>query len=207
MQVPPIYSALKRGGESLHRKARRGEAVKLDPRPVSFHQLDLLRYNPPNKLHLRVVCSAGGYIRSLAHDVGQALNTVGHLSQLRRAAAGAFTLADAYSVGQIEAAAQDKCLGNLLLPPGSGLTMPHLALDDEAIQRFGFGQKVVLADADHLAALDMNTPLAQGIDQNGRFLGIVRCLGPATTDVGVDSPSGGHIWKAEKWFAQDIDRT
>lgn len=194
LQSPPIYSALKQGGESVHRKARRGETVILPPRPVTFYQLDLLAFHAPNRLCLRLVCSAGTYVRSLAHDLGQALGTVGHLALLRREAAGPFTLEDAHTLPAIEAAAQQNRLHELLLPPGHGLGLPRLTVSSDVARRLGFGQKVVL-DEQAVETLAAGDELAQAYDEHGHFLGIARSLGQAD--------GGGTVWKAEKWLAQD----
>ncbi len=109
-QTPPAYSAIKLQGEALHRMARRGETVEAPPRQIRIRRLDLLDYTPGSVLRLRVVCSAGAYMRSLAHDLGIALGTYAHLSALRREAAGPFTLDDAHGLDEIEAAAASGAL-------------------------------------------------------------------------------------------------
>lgn len=191
LQTPPAYSALKQGGESLHRKARRGESVTIEPRPITIHQLQLLAFIPPNQISLRIHCSAGAYIRSLAHDLGQALQSYGHLSLLRREAVGSFTLADAYSLAAMEAKAQVEALEELLLPLGYGLPMPVIPLDAEAITRLGHGQKVTLP-----APLgDDQATLAKAIATDGALVGILHRLGEASAD------GNNALWKAEKWFA------
>jgi tRNA pseudouridine55 synthase len=187
LQSPPVYSALKQGGESVHRKARRGEAVVLAPRPVTFYTLDLLDLPAPDRLVLRLVCSAGAYVRSLAHDLGQALGTYGHLAGLRREAAGPFTLAHAHPLATIERTAHDGQLTDLLLAPGFGLELPRRVFAPEIIQRLGFGQQVPLAEPD--AKLDGD--LAQAYDEAGAFVGIVRRMAYR---------EGTALWKAEKWF-------
>lgn len=192
LQSPPAYSALKQAGESVHYKARRGESVVLAPRPVTFYQLDLLDWHPPDRLCLRVVCSAGAYIRSLAYDIGQALGTGAHLAGLRREAAGAFTLAQAHTLATLEAAAQHGQLAELLLPLGYGLEMPTIRLSAALAQRFSFGQKVVL----DRAPAPPTVQLAQAVDETGRFLGLLCCLGPTT------GAGPGYVWKAEKWFVE-----
>lgn len=194
LQSPPVYSALKQGGESVHRKARRGETVILQPRPVTFYQLDLLAFHAPNHLCLRLVCSAGAYVRSLAHDLGQALGTLGHLTLLRREAAGPFSLGDAHSLAAIEWAAQQNRLHELLLPPGHGLDLPRLVVPPDEARRLGFGQKVILATGAEQTTAG-GAILAQALDEEGRFLGIVRSLG--------DAENAGTVWKAEKWLAQE----
>jgi tRNA pseudouridine55 synthase len=194
LQSPPVYSALKQGGESVHRKARRGETVILQPRLVTFYQLELLAFHAPNHLCLRLVCSAGAYVRSLAHDLGQGLGTLGHLALLRREAAGPFSLHDAHSLAAIEGAAQENRLHELLLHPGHGLSLPKLTVLPDEARRLGFGQQVVLVKDDQQPA-DGAARIAQALDEEGRFLGIIRSLGR--------SADTGAIWKAEKWLAQE----
>ena len=90
-QQPPAFSAIKQGGEALYHKARRGETVVVDAWSVTFYALDVLAFTPPDRLRLHVECSAGAYVRSLAHDLGLALDTFGCLAALRRTAIGAMT--------------------------------------------------------------------------------------------------------------------
>jgi tRNA pseudouridine55 synthase len=90
-QVPPPFSAVKRGGQASYRRARRGEEVKLEPRKVTIHELEITSYEPPF-VGVEVLCSAGTYLRSLAHDLGGMLGTGGTLWDLRRTRSGPFTL-------------------------------------------------------------------------------------------------------------------
>lgn len=190
MQLPPVYSALKQDGESLHHKARRGETVTVEPRPVTIHQLHLIDFRPPNQITLRILCSAGTYVRSLAHDLGLALQTHAHLSALRREAAGPFTLQDAHPLSAIEAAGQADALDKLLLPLGHGLPLAEITLDEEASRRLGHGQVVALPNP---AA--QPPPLAKGITADGTLVGILHLLQHA------QAGNGEYLWKAEKWFA------
>ena len=197
LQRPPIYSALKQGGESLHRKARRGEAVTVEPRPVTIYQITLLDFQAPAQVALRVHCSAGTYIRSLAHDLGQALGTYAHLSKLRRTEVGAFRLENAWSLAAIEAAAAKDELEALLVPGGTALGLPEVQLSDEWVTRLGHGQKVLLPAAicQSLFPENGNSLLAKVIDPAGAFLGIIRCLHWP------NGPEESSLWKAEKWLA------
>ncbi len=92
-QTPPIYSALKRDGRPLYDYARAGEAVELRPRAVTVHELALTSFGGPEAVALRVRCSKGTYIRSLAFDLGRALGVGGHVTVLRRTRSGPFALA------------------------------------------------------------------------------------------------------------------
>ena len=191
LQRPPVYSALKQGGESLHRKARRGEAVTVEARPATVHRLELLSIAEPNQLWLRVACSAGFYVRSLAYDIGAALGTGGHLSYLRREVAGSFSVDQAHTLAAVEDAARTGTLDSLLLAPGIGLDLPDVRLDPESARRLGMGQRVWLPDF----VFDPATGVVQALDDRGTLLGIVRVLEASTES------SGGLLCKAEKWLA------
>ena len=206
-QRPPVYSALKQGGESLHRKARRGEAVNVAPREVTFHAIELLSFAPPANISLRIRCSAGAYVRSLAYELGQALGTAGHLSYLRRLGAGPFSAADASDLPAIERAAEDGGLAELLMAPDAGLGLPRLTLSEEEHTRLGYGQKVYLsstvlaqdASFSRFCSSDGWRPdeLAAAYDHSGRFLGIARSQAAGGN-------GDGTLWKAEKWLAQQL---
>jgi tRNA pseudouridine55 synthase len=100
-QIPPPFSAIKVQGQKAYELARRGEDVKLEPRTVQIFELKVVSYQPPD-LSLSVDCSAGTYIRSLAHELGEALESGAHLAALRRTKAGPFTLRDAVPLPRLE---------------------------------------------------------------------------------------------------------
>lgn len=102
MQLPPVYSALKIGGQPAYERARRGEDVRLAPRPVRIDTIDLLDYAWP-LLGIRVHCGRGTYIRSLARQIGEGLGCGGHLRALRRLAVGRFTVAGATPLDELPA--------------------------------------------------------------------------------------------------------
>jgi tRNA pseudouridine55 synthase len=91
LQVPPIYSAIKIGGRKAYDLARRGEEVDMTPRKVHIYELSLLRWESPNAV-VRVRCSRGTYIRSIAHDIGEAMGSHAHLVSLRRIRLGPFSV-------------------------------------------------------------------------------------------------------------------
>ncbi|PHR73598.1 MAG: tRNA pseudouridine(55) synthase TruB [Lutibacter sp.] len=96
-QKPPIFSALKKDGKKLYEIARAGETVEIKTRKITISTFEITNIDLPN-IDFRVVCSKGTYIRSLAFDFGQALNSGGHLSALRRTKIGDFSVDDAQSV-------------------------------------------------------------------------------------------------------------
>ena len=100
-QVPPIFSALKIGGKRAYTKARAGQEVVMQPRPVEIKKFEILAINKPD-VTFRVICSKGTYIRSLAHDFGQALGVGAHLSQLRRTRIGDYKITEAETIESVE---------------------------------------------------------------------------------------------------------
>ena len=99
LQTPPIHSAIKKNGKRAYELARAGKEIKLEPRPVTITAFELTKTELP-EVHFRVACSTGTYIRSLAHDYGQALGCGGYLQELRRTKIGDFNVADAPGVDE-----------------------------------------------------------------------------------------------------------
>jgi len=105
-QTPPMYSAVKVGGEPLYKKARRGETVDRPPRRVHLKAVDILNWSCPN-LQFRMTCSKGTYVRALARDVGGDLGVGAHLTALRRTAIGPYRLSSAWSLDALVTALTD----------------------------------------------------------------------------------------------------
>jgi tRNA pseudouridine55 synthase len=138
-QVPPMYSALKRNGVPLYRLARRGEEVERPRRRVMIGLLELLQFRPP-LLELRVRCSKGTYVRTLAEDLGRALGSCAHLAALRRTASGRLGVEEAIGLEALEALPASARAARLIPMGGLLKDLPSavLAEDDEA--RFRNGQ-------------------------------------------------------------------
>lgn len=100
MQTPPAFSAMKVDGRRAYDLARKGKPVELKPRPVLIHEIDVLEYAWPTVV-LDIRCGKGTYIRSLARDIGTALNTGGTLVDLRRTAVGAYTIDNAITLDDV----------------------------------------------------------------------------------------------------------
>ncbi|EXC20363.1 tRNA pseudouridine synthase B [Morus notabilis] len=104
-QVPPMFSAIKVGGEKMYEKARRGESIELSPRRISIFQFDIERsLDDRQNLIFRVICSKGTYIRSLCADLGKALGSCSHLTALRRDSIGEYSADDAWEFKELEEA-------------------------------------------------------------------------------------------------------
>ncbi|MCI8714806.1 MAG: tRNA pseudouridine(55) synthase TruB [Oscillospiraceae bacterium] len=101
-QVPPMFSAIKIKGQKLYELARRGQEVERKPRPVTIHALQVLERTGEAEYLIRVRCSKGTYVRTLCHDIGQALGCGGCMSSLRRTMAAGFTLEDAVTLERVQ---------------------------------------------------------------------------------------------------------
>ena len=113
-QVPPMYSAIKIGGQKLYQIARRGGEVERPARPVTIHELELLGQSGPADYTLRIRCSKGTYVRTLCHDIGQALGCGGAMYSLRRTMAAGFTADETVTLEEVQAKGEE-----LLLPTDS----------------------------------------------------------------------------------------
>lgn len=143
-QIPPMYSALKRGGVPLYRLARSGVEVERQPRQVEIEQLVVERYEWPF-LDLYVRCSKGTYIRTLVEDIARAAGTVGHVAALRRLSVSPFPEHGMRTFEELEAAAAEgmAALDRLLLPADSALAdWPETRLTAADVIRIAHGQAV-----------------------------------------------------------------
>lgn len=142
-QVPPMHSALKHEGTPLYRLARRGQHVERAARRVRISALELCSLSD-DQLVLRVVCSKGTYIRTLAEDIGETLGWGAHLSGLRRTASGRFRVERAVTLAALENLPPEKRRQNLLSLPVLLEGLPHAELGaaDEARLRQGQALKI-----------------------------------------------------------------
>jgi tRNA pseudouridine55 synthase len=163
MQRPPAYSALKRDGVALYKRARAGEAVEVEPRPVTVYQLDLLAFDGQT-VQLRIRCGAGTYVRSIAHDLGRALGCGGHLSALRRTAVGNFTVESTVTLEQL---AEPGALAAALLPADAAVAhLPRLDVSEAEAARLLHGQAIPVATPEMAGPARVYGP-------GDQFLGIV----------------------------------
>jgi len=161
-QVPPAYSALKIAGKPAYARARAGEQLDMKPRAVTIHDLRLLS-TKPDEATLAGTVSKGTYIRSLARDIARALETVGHVTMLRRTRAGPFDLAKAISLDKLAEIAKARTLDGAVLPLVAGLDdIPALPVTPEQAALLRHGQHLSGTPASpglHLA-MDGETPVA-----------------------------------------------
>jgi len=141
LQVPPMYSALKRDGKAYYEYAREGITLEREARPVTIHGLELIGYEAP-MLKIRVTCSKGTYVRVLGEDIGAALGCGAHLNALRRIQVGALTAATMITLEDLQAHAAPL---SLLAPVDALLaTFPAVELTPELAKRFLNGQRLAL---------------------------------------------------------------
>ena len=155
-QIPPMYSAKKVGGRKLYELARRGEKIEREPVRVNVsefavaHDDALLTENDDGTkdLMVRVVCSAGTYIRTLAEDFGKSLGVGAHVAELRRTRAGQFTIEDANTLDRLQEAGQTGSLAQMFISPDAALSsLPAVQLEMEAARRVGQGIDLPIEEA------------------------------------------------------------
>jgi tRNA pseudouridine55 synthase len=151
-QVPPMYSAKKHEGRKLYELARRGETIERNPVRVRIQEFEAVRCDgslvtqnedASSDLAVRVVCSAGTYVRTLAEDFGKRLGTGAHLAALRRTRAGEFRIETAIALDELQKRAEAGALAFVLLPPDAALSrLSFLDLDVAAASRARNGMDV-----------------------------------------------------------------
>lgn len=173
LQIPPMYSAIKINGKKLYELARKGRQVERPARPVTIHSLTVEGQPAPEEFILRVRCSKGTYVRTLCHDIGQALGCGGCMSSLRRTMAAGFTLEQAVTLEQVQAAADPAAL--LLGTDSLFAHLPELILSEEPERKLRNGMTLVMPC---VAPGEYRT-----YGQGGEFLALCRSEGGKLTTV------------------------
>ncbi len=157
LQLPPMYSAKKVAGERLYRAAREGREVERQMIEINIYSIEMaesaepLRLNPDGTKDfvMRVRCSSGTYIRTLANDIGERLGAGAHLCALRRTAVGHFDLARALTLEEVETRGRDRTIQDSLISPADMLThLPRVELDGEELKRVVTGRAIELSLTD-----------------------------------------------------------
>jgi len=174
-QVPPIFSAKKINGVPAHKLARAGKDVPVKPATIFIHSFVLTALDGETAA-FEMTISAGGYVRSVAHELGQLAGCGAHLASLRRTRAGAFSLAEAITVEQLKAVAGDASAIEALLPhPRTMLKeMPSVTVDDQAAGRLRNGMQINLPEFS-------NAPLIKVFTDPRELLGIARRIAGTLT--------------------------
>ena len=170
-QMPPMYSALKVDGQPLYKRARAGEQVERAARSVHIYRFELLSCEPDEQMRLtvRVHCSKGTYIRTLAEDLGAALGVPAHVAALRRSQSGPFAVDDCVTPEQLTAVKEsgaDTDLDTLLQPIESCIQhLPRLSLSEAATFYIRQGQPVLVPNGPQ-------SGMVRIADAGGVFLGV-----------------------------------
>ena len=162
-QLPPMFSAVKHEGQPLYKYARQGRSVPRSPRTVTIHKIEIENWESPN-LELSIDCSSGTFIRSLAHDLGNALQCGGHVASLRRMAIGAHTIDQAVSPDELT----NENWTSFLKPAETSVShLPKVHLSTQDAANIMHGLQVPIHD-DHLQG-----SLVQAYDSDGQFIGVL----------------------------------
>jgi tRNA pseudouridine55 synthase len=152
MQVPPKFSAVKIDGQRAYALARQGDDPQIEARPLYVDSLNLVERPDADHAVLEMVCGKGGYVRSIARDLGAVLGCHAHVVTLTRLWSGPFDLEDAVTLDVIEAEARDGSLDRFLLPLETALEdLPEVRCTPEAAARLRHGNPapVIASDADY----------------------------------------------------------
>lgn len=156
-QVPPMYSAKKQGGRKLYELARRGEEVERKPVRVFIEKFEAIK--PTDELlkdnldgtfdfEVRVACSSGTYVRTLAEDFGKRLQVGAHLAELRRTRVGDFQILDAQTLEQVKLNVAEEALGKIILPTDAALArFPFVDLSDHDVRKVQNGMEIQVSVA------------------------------------------------------------
>lgn len=147
-QIPPMYSAIKMNGKKLYELARRGEIVERSPRKVTISKLELVGEDKCDYI-LDIHCSKGTYIRTLCSDIGDKLGCGGCMSSLRRVKAGVFSITQAHTMEQIQAAADLGGLDGIIIPVDTLFTdKPKLTVNEFEEKKLRNGNTIKTKSAD-----------------------------------------------------------
>jgi tRNA pseudouridine55 synthase len=181
LQMPPMYSAKKVDGERLYRAAREGREVERKSAPITIHSIELIESveAPINRSEsgtrdflMRVRCSSGTYVRTLAHDIGNRLGVGAHLAALRRTSVGRFSIDSALTLDEVEARGKDGELERFLISPSE--TVAHLPLLrlDELSARLALHGRALRLSGEEVAMIQTAMKPVRLCDEMGTLLGI-----------------------------------
>ena len=170
-QVPPMYSAIKRGGQPLYKLARQGIEVEREARVVRVEEVRLVDFREGESVELEIACGSGFYVRSFAYDLGELLGCGAHVAALRRLSVGGFDVERAVTLDQFEVAGEPEARDRFLLSTDEGLAhLPEVTLSRDAAYYLCRGQSVRADGAPRIGWVRLYT-------ETRRFLGVGVALG------------------------------
>ena len=170
-QIPPMYSAVKIGGKKLYELARKGQSVERSPRKITVSSIEIIGREGGDYL-LKIACSTGTYVRTLCNDIGASLGCGACMSSLRRISAGAFSIEDAHSIDEVENAANDGRMVDIMLPVDTLFSaLPELKVPESAAKRLKTGNiiKISAHDCDYRVYSESGEFLLVGKAENGKL--------------------------------------
>ena len=175
MQVPPMYSALKKDGQRLYDLARKGVEVEREARPVTVYRLELVSFDSETQTgELAVSCSKGTYVRTLIDDIGQALGVGAVMTALRRTEACGFTLSDCVTLDRLRQLCGEGVADSVLLPTDSLFAVyPKLTVSDAQATRFSNGGALDLSRTALKNTAD-DGAICRVYAKSNRFIGLGR---------------------------------
>ena len=183
-QTPPPYSAVKVRGRRAYDMARKGEEVKLQPRKIQVHHLEVLEWAPPEVV-VDVHCSSGTYVRSLANDLGEVLGCGAYLVGLRRTKSGRFSMRDAVPLRKLKEAFLAGNWYQYLIPAAEALSdWPAVELDPDEVEEVRHGHRVK-------ADPDSKPGLVRGISMAGELVALLKLE---------EGEDGSLEWQPKKVF-------
>lgn len=175
LQTPPMYSAKKVDGKKLYELARKGVEIERKPVAVTIHELEVKgqksKVESQNEIVIKVSCSAGTYIRTLAEDIGRKIGVLCHLSALRRTRAGKFDLTKAVTIEQLAEIVESGKLDEYLIPMNEAIShLPQRKLDEAEIKRIRNGMKVQAKFVEKNVQTVRITDMAENLLAIGNYL-------------------------------------
>ena len=170
-QIPPMYSAIKIGGKKLYELARKGQSVERAPRKITVLSIEIIGREGGDYL-LKIACSKGTYVRTLCNDIGALLGCGACMSSLRRISAGAFSVESAHSIDEVENAANEGQLVDIMLPVDTLFSaLPELKVPESAAKRLKTGNiiKISAHDCDYRVYSESGEFLLVGKAENGKL--------------------------------------
>jgi tRNA pseudouridine55 synthase len=174
-QIPPMYSAIKQGGQPLYKLARKGEVVERAPREIEIYELELLSFEPP-LVEFKVQCSRGTYVRTLADDMGAMLGCGAALKDLRRLASGPFDISSAVSLEDLEESVRTGNLENISLSPYEALaTLPEFVLTESGLALVRHGRSPGEGDYSAATVQSIEAHLVR-LSSKGNLVAVAECV-------------------------------
>lgn len=185
LQIPPMYSAIKQGGQPLYKLARLGQEVERPARQVEIHLIDLLSFDLPF-VSARVVCSRGTYIRTLADDIGRSLGCGAALKELRRISSGPFDISAAHTLAALEHAVCEGNVDSLCIAPLAALDhLRNIVLTDEGLAKVSCGRSPLWHETTTQQESVSSAPALVRLSHHGFLVAVAELFPPGAAEAAI----------------------